>query len=40
MLLFQGETGLPGVRGPEGAPGKGIPGEKVTSYTCSYCQTS
>ncbi len=30
-LLFdlQGEMGLPGLRGLEGAPGKGIPGEKV-----------
>ena len=29
-VFIQGEMGLPGTRGLEGAPGKGIPGEKVT----------
>lgn len=27
----QGETGAPGPRGPEGALGKGVPGEKVNA---------
>lgn len=29
IFLFKGEPGLPGLRGPEGAPGIGIQGEKV-----------
>lgn len=29
FFSFQGEPGLPGLRGPEGAPGVGIQGEKV-----------
>lgn len=40
LLFRQGETGWPGVRGPDGAPGRGIPGDKVIDYTCSYCRTS
>jgi len=33
--LNKGEPGLPGLRGPEGAPGRGIPGEKVISASHS-----
>lgn len=40
LLFLQGESGSPGVRGPEGAPGRGIPGDKVIDYTWSYCLTS
>lgn len=36
IFSFQGEPGLPGLRGPEGAPGVGIQGEKVrmSYYRC------
>lgn len=30
----QGDLGLPGPRGADGAPGKGVPGEKVTVCLC------
>lgn len=29
----QGEMGLPGLQGPDGAPGKGIPGERVHHHS-------
>lgn len=36
MLIYyavlQGEPGLPGPRGPEGAPGIGIQGEKARNF--------
>ena len=31
-VLKQGEIGLPGLRGTEGEPGKGIPGEQVEFF--------
>lgn len=32
VLPLQGEPGLPGLRGPEGAPGIGIQGEKARIF--------
>lgn len=36
LYVFQGEPGSSGLRGPEGAAGVGIQGEKVLTYFHNY----
>lgn len=37
LKRWQGDIGLPGPRGPDGVPGKGVSGEKVTDIFHNLC---